>query len=104
MIDVTTGSLQEKIIKTVQEHYPVTMEELCKELHLSRDKMRFELRRLQSRGIVSLEPLPDATYVRLERYDIRFVGRRHQETFIKRKRRQPSDTDDEEDDDGIMYG
>ncbi len=104
MIDITTGSIEEKIIRAVQERYPITLEELCRELHLSKDKMRFELRRLQSRGIVSLEPLPDATYIRLERHDIRFVGRRHQETFIKRKKQQPVAGDDDEEDHGIMYG
>lgn len=103
MIDITTGTIEEKIIKTVQERYPLTMEELCRELHLSKEKMRFELHKLQSKGIVSLEPLPDATFVRLERHDIRFVGRRHQETFIKRKKREPTESD-EEDDHGIMYG
>ncbi|MBS3773360.1 MAG: transcriptional regulator [Candidatus Thermoplasmatota archaeon] len=103
MIDITTGTIEEKIIKRVQERYPITMEELCRDLHLSREQMRFELHRLQSRGILSLEPLPDATFVRLERHDIRFVGRRHQEAFIKREKRRPA-VSDEEDDDGIMYG
>ena len=103
MIDITTGTIEERIIKTVQERYPITMEELSKALHLSSEQIRFELHKLQSKGIISLETLPDATFIRLERHDIRFVGRRHQEAFIKRKRRSPAERD-EEDNDGIMYG
>ena len=103
MIDIAAGTIEEKIIKTVQECYPITVAEISKVLHLSSEQMRFELHKLQSKGIISLQPLPDATFIRLARHDIRFVGRRHQEAFIKRKRSMQTDRG-EEDDDGIMYG
>jgi hypothetical protein len=98
MIEISTGTMEEKIIKAVQKEYPVTVADLCIHLHLSRHKLHFELVKLRVQGIIELEPLPDKTYVRLLRSDIRFVGRRHQETFIKRRRqkfRPPKDFSDD---------
>jgi len=88
MIEIITGTMEEKIIRAIQEDYPVTVAELGRRLHLPPRRLDFELSKLQSRGLVGLEPLPDKTYIRLLRTDIRFVGRRHQEKFIKRRRRR----------------
>jgi predicted ArsR family transcriptional regulator len=101
MIDITTGTLEEKIIKVIQEEYPLTIADLSDRIHVSRRKLRFELLKLHSKGIIELEPLPDKTYIRLLRSDIRFVGRQHQETFIKRRQSKYKSTDDSPDD--TMY-
>ena len=94
MIEIATDTIEEKIIKTVQKDYPITISELSDKLHMSRHKVRFELLKLQSRGIIELEPLQDKTFIRLLRTDIRFVGRRHQETFLKRRRQRYKPADD----------
>ena len=101
MIDITIGSVEEKIIKAVQKDYPITVDDLGDRLRISRHKLRFELFKLQSRGIVELDLLPDKTYIRLVRSDIRFIGRQHQETFIKRRRQKHMPADEPRDD--TMY-
>lgn len=98
MIDIVTGTREEKIIRALQEAYPITVAELGQRLHLSPRTLSFELRKLQSKGLVGLEPLPDKTYVRLLRTDIRFVGRRHQEKFIKRRRHRYRCQEEQSDD------
>lgn len=85
MIEIKTGTMEEKIIKILQEKYPVTLEEIGKKLHVSKSTAEFELVKLQSKGIVEMEPLPGKTFVRLIRTDFRFVGRRHQKKFIKKE-------------------
>ena len=103
MIEIKTGTMEEKIIKILQGIYPITLEMLSKKLHVSKKTVEFELSKLSSRGIVELEPLPDRTFIRLLRSDIRFIGRHHQEKFIKRKRVKAVD-DEKEDGDDIMFG
>ena len=94
MIEITTDTIEEKIIKTVQKNYPSTIAELSDRLHMSRHKVRFNLLKLQSRGLIELEPIQEKTFIRLLRTDIRFVGRRHQETFLKRRRQKHKPVDD----------
>jgi len=101
MIEITTDTMEEKIIKTVQKNYPITIAELSDHLHMSRHKIRFELLKLQSRGLIELEPIQEKTFIRLLRTDIRFVGCRHQETFLKRRRQKYKPADDQVND--IMY-
>ncbi|MEA2054433.1 MAG: HTH domain-containing protein [Candidatus Thermoplasmatota archaeon] len=103
MIEVKTGTMEEKILRILQEHYPVTVEELSKKLHISRATTEFELVKLQSKGIVALEPLPGRTFIRLLRNDFRFIGRKYQEKFIKRKRRKMQ-VGKEENKDDVMFG
>ncbi len=103
MIEIKTGTMEEKIIKILQKEYPVTLEVLGKKLHISKKTVEFELFKLSSKGIVELEPLPDRTYIRLLRTDIRFIGRHHQEKFIKRKKMKVAENGEENKDD-IMFG
>ena len=102
MIEIKTGTMEEKIIKILQEFYPITVEEISKKLHISKSNAEFELIKLQSKGIVEIEPLPGKTFVRLLRHDFTFVGRRHQKKFIKRKRSRI--VEKEEDENDIMFG
>jgi len=103
MIEIKTGTMEEKIIKILQEKYPITLEVLSKKLHVPKKTVEFELFKLSSKGIVDLEPLPDRTFIRLLRGDIRFIGRRHQEKFIKRKKGKVK-IGDKGDEDDIMFG
>lgn len=75
-IEMNSSSLEARVIKLIREKYPITMKQMAKELHVSDMKVRRVIGRLALRGIVEKEVLPDATYVRLIRHDIKFVGRK----------------------------
>ena len=102
MIEITGGSLEEQIIKLIQKTYPISVEDLQKNLHLSRDKILRTLNQLQVQGIVQLEPLPNKTYIRLLRHDFKFVSKKRQRKFIKHHHKKREYIPPDEDD--IMYG
>ena len=101
MIEITTGTLEERIIKLLQKTYPITVKDINLELNTSKDIVLRTLKKLQIKGIIRLEPLPDKTYVRLLRHDFSFIGKKRQRKFIKhrsgRKKQEPDEYD------GIMY-
>ena len=101
MIEIVNGTLEEQIIKLLQETYPITIADLEKKLHISRNMIIRVLQKLQIKGIVQLEPLPERTYIRLVRRDFRFVGKKRQKKFIKHRSGKKSQ--DPEKYDGIMY-
>jgi len=101
MIEITKGSLEEQIIKILQKKYPVTINDIRSSINLSEILIIRVLQKLQTQGIVQLEPLPNKTYIRLIRRDFKFVGKRRQRKFIKHhKGQKPEETDEY---DGIMY-
>ncbi|UCF50703.1 MAG: HTH domain-containing protein [Thermoplasmatales archaeon] len=100
MIEITTGTLEEQIIKILQKTYPITIKEIKNKLNVSRDMVIRSLKKFQMKGIVRLEPLPDKTYVRLLRHDFSFIGKKRQRKFIKHRTGKKMQTDDY---DGIMY-
>lgn len=102
MIEITGGSLEEQIIKLLQKTYPISVEDLEKNLHLSRDKILRVLQQLQVQGIVQLEPLPNKTFIRLLRNDFKFVTKKRQRKFIKHHHKKSKYVPP--DDDNIMYG
>ncbi len=59
------NDLESRAIRAIAEKYPITMEELSKELKLSRKRTDLLIKRLELRGIVIREPLPDKVYLRL---------------------------------------
>jgi predicted transcriptional regulator len=102
MIEITRGTAEEQIIKILQKRYPLTVEDITSEIHLSKAIIQRVLQQLQVKGIVQLEPLPDKTFIRLLRNDFKFVGKKRQKKFIKhhstkKKYIPPNDSDD------IMY-
>jgi len=101
MIEIVNGTLEEQIIKLLQKTYPITISDLEKKLHISRNMIVRVLQKLQIKGIVQLEPLPERTYIRLVRRDFRFVGKKRQKKFIKHRSGKKSQ--DPEKYDGIMY-
>ena len=101
MIEIVNGTLEEQIIKLLQKTYPITIKDLEKKLHISRDMIMRVLQKLQIKGIVHVEPLPDKIYIRLIRRDFRFVGKKRQRKFVKHhsgKKRPPPGKYD-----GMMY-
>ena len=101
MIEITSGTLEERIIKLLQKIYPITVNDIKKELNISRDIALRTLKKFQMRGIVKLEPLPDKTYVRLLRHDFSFIGKKRQRKFIKHRSGEKKQETEEYD--GIMY-
>ncbi|HID25726.1 MAG TPA: HTH domain-containing protein [Thermoplasmata archaeon] len=84
MIEITTGTLTERIIKELQKTYPITLTVLQEKIGVSRTLLFRELEKLQTKRIIQLEPLPGKTFIRLLRNDFRFVGKKRQKKFIKK--------------------
>ena len=101
MIEITSGTLEERIIKLLQKIYPITVNDIKKELNISRDVALRSLKKFQMNGIVRLDPLPDKTYVRLLRHDFSFIGKKRQRKFIKHRSGEKKQETEEYD--GIMY-
>lgn len=104
MIEIKSGTLEERIIKILQKMYPVTLEQLKKKTGLSRSILQMELTKMQAKHLLVLEPLPDRVYIRLVRTDFRFVGRRTQQKFVKRKKGEVKKKEYRSDTDDVMYG
>lgn len=69
-----TGTLEEKVLKTVQKKYPVTVNDIALELRVPRRRILMSLKKLQLMGLVDLEPLPDKIFVRCTEVGAGFVG------------------------------
>jgi predicted transcriptional regulator len=102
MIEITGGTLEEKIIKQLQKTYPITIKDLEDKVHVSRARIIRVLQQLQINGVVQLESLSDKTYIRLLRFDIKFVTKKRQKKFIKHKHQKRHY--DSGEDDSFMYG
>lgn len=100
MIEITSGTIEERIIKLLQKKYPISVKDIKKELNLSKSIVLRVLQKFQMKGIVQLEPLPDKTYVRLLRRDFSFIGKKRQRKFIKHQSQKRQKTEEY---DGIMY-
>ncbi len=103
MIEITRGTLEEQIIKLLQKTYPITVNDVRQELHLSKKIIERTLQKLQVKGIVQLDILPDKTYIRLLRNDFSFIGKKRQKKFIKHKSGRKIIKESKDDDDGMMY-
>ena len=85
MIEITTGTIEEKIIRILLKKYPVTINDIAIKLHLSRDNIIRVLQKFQIKGYIQLEALPDKIFIRLLRRDFSFIGKKRQKKFIKHK-------------------
>ena len=92
MIEITTGTLEERVIRFLQKTYPVTIYDVKNKLHVSKKMVERILYKLQVRGILELEPLSNKTYIRLLRNDFKFIGKKqHRCKSIKPDAGQKSD-------------
>jgi DNA-binding transcriptional regulator GbsR (MarR family) len=109
MIEIKKGSLDERILKILLKKYPITMDNLREELGISRSSLERALKGFVSRGIVSLDILPDTTFIRLLRRDFRFIGHhesqrrplKHIKTKDRAAKLKPKRKNDQYDD--MMY-
>ena len=83
MIEITSGTLEEHVIKLLQKTYPITVSDLERELRVSRPVILRVLQKFQTKGIVQLEHLPNKIFIRLQRNDFSFIGKKRQKKFIK---------------------
>ena len=100
MIEITRGTLEEQIIKLLQKTYPITTNDIKKEMHISKKQILRVLQKLQVKGIVQLDTLPDKTYIRLLRNDFSFIGKKRQKKFLKHQSGKKHETKEY---DGMMY-
>ena len=107
MIEMESSSKEARVIKILLKIYPITVEELRDKLGWSEKALERVVKGLLSRGIISLDPLSEATYVRLNRMDFKFIGRKEtQKKALKHKKekkpkyKRKGDVHDEE----MMYG
>ncbi len=84
MIEINSGTIEERIIRLLQKTYPITVKDIKNELNISKDIVIRVLKKFQIKGIIKLEPLPHKTYVRLLRHDFSFIGKKRQRRFVKR--------------------
>jgi predicted transcriptional regulator len=101
MIEITTGTIEEQIIKILRKDYPVTVKDIEKKLRISRENIIRVLQKFQTKGIIQLEPLPGKIFIRLNRNDFKFIGKKRQKKFVKHKSKSKQYKSDEYD--GIMY-
>ncbi len=85
MIEITNGTLEERIIKLLQKFYPITVKDIKNKLNVSEEVVLRTLKKLQLKDIVKLDMLPDKTYIRLLRNDFSFIGKKQQKKFIKHR-------------------
>jgi DNA-binding MarR family transcriptional regulator len=100
MIEITRGTLEEQIIKILQKNYPITVNDIKEKMNISKQQILRILNKLQVKGIIQLEPLPDKIYIRLLRNDFSFIGKKRQRKFIKHKTGKKPESKEY---DGIMY-
>lgn len=84
---VKLSQTEMRVLKVLQDWYPITVEELREELRMREDTLERTLKAMVSKGVVALEPLSDKTYVRLLMSDV----------SIAPKGRRPKTGDDPDD-------
>lgn len=90
-VQIDSDSLESRLIKLVMQGENVTLKEAAKKLNVSENKLERAVKGLVSKGIISVDVLPDKKYLRLKRSDIQFHGTNpSQERALKRKRSKKS--------------
>jgi len=86
MIEIQKGSMEERILRILLKKYPITISDLQKRLKVKREIIERVIKGFESRNFVTLDVLPDKVYIRLQRWDFSFVGRRESQ---KKKLKHP---------------
>ncbi len=90
-VQIDSDSLESRLIKLLMRGENITLKEAANKLNVSENKLERTVKGLVSKGIVSVDALPDKKYLRLKRSDIQFHGTNpSQEKALKRKRSKKS--------------
>jgi DNA-binding MarR family transcriptional regulator len=82
MARVSDDSIESQLLDILKHRYPITIDELTKELRVNPKIITLTIKRLAARGIIGLDILPDKTYVRLLVLD----GKSYQKQDLKNNR------------------
>ncbi len=90
-LQIDSDSLEARLIRLLMKGENVTLKEAAKKLNVSKNKLERTVKSLVSKGIVSVDALPDKKYLRLKRSDIQFHGTNpSQERALKKKKSKKS--------------
>ena len=106
MIEITTGTTEERIVRLLMARYPISIKDISRILKMPENTVKRVIHGFAARGIVTLDVLPDTEYIRLARMDFKFVGRRatQKKTLKHRKSKTPKRRSKVEDTSGgMMY-
>jgi len=67
-----TNKLQERIIKILMNRYPLSIDEITKEIGMRKEVVEKEIKKLEIEGVIALDILPGKIFVRLMRQDFMF--------------------------------
>lgn len=109
MVQVKSKTLEARILRVILRVYPVDSGMVSKEIGVPAREVDRALKGMETRGWISLERLPDRTFIRLRRTDFTFLGRddtqrkavKHKKKDKKRSEIKKKLTRDEHDD--MMY-
>ncbi|MGA1820905.1 MAG: hypothetical protein ACMUIG_00095 [Thermoplasmatota archaeon] len=88
MVQVKAKSIEAKILKVLLRIYPVDSNTVSDEIGIPLREVDRILKGMEKRGWISLERLPDRTFIRLRRTDFTFLGREEtQRKAVKHKRK-----------------
>jgi DNA-binding MarR family transcriptional regulator len=110
MVQVNSRSIEAKVLKVLLEKYPIETGEVAQRSGLTKKEVERVLKGMEDRGWVTLERLPDKTYIRMRRFDFTFLGRDETQRKAvkhkgrdKKKKRIKQDLLRDEHDDEMMY-
>ena len=92
---LTAGGIDERIITTVKERYPITLDELIEILGDRPGVIKHRVNVLASRGLLILEPVGDKVFIRPGRA-VGFVGVSPKQKKALKHRKRKKKTEDEE--------
>lgn len=103
-VEFNSSSLEARVLRLLQEAYPITLKEMRRKLRVPPAKLDRVLKALSVQGFVRLQKLPDKTYVELVSRNFRFTGRNPtQRKRLKHKKGQKKKKEVGEYD-GPMFG
>jgi DNA-binding MarR family transcriptional regulator len=103
MISFKSGSIELRILDLVRDNYPITKDELRKELKVSRGKLDLALKRLEKMGYVEYDVLPDKVFIRLKVIPVGPKAKKSKKRADRKMQRKKEKKGDPPDRDDFSY-